>query len=64
MNVGYLGDFPGGPVVKTLSLQCKGCGFDPWLGNKDPAYCLVWQKKKKKGYLKFVNPIFMWGHSE
>ena len=24
-------DFPGGPVVKT-ALQCKGCGFDSWLG--------------------------------
>ena len=22
---------PGGPVVKT-SFQCRGCGFDPWLG--------------------------------
>ena len=27
------GDFPGGPVVKTLYLHCSGCGFDPWLGN-------------------------------
>ena len=26
-------DFPGGPVVKTLYFQCKGRGFDPWLGN-------------------------------
>ena len=25
--------FPGGPVVKTLSFQCRGHGFDPWLGN-------------------------------
>ena len=25
------GDFPGGPVAKTLSSQCKGPGFHPWL---------------------------------
>ena len=28
-----LGDFPGGPVVKTLQFQCKGHRFDPWSGN-------------------------------
>ena len=27
------GDFPGGPVVKTLGFQCKGRRFDPWSGN-------------------------------
>ena len=26
-------NFLGGPVVKTLSSQCRGSGFDPWLGN-------------------------------
>ena len=26
-------EFPGGPVVRTLSFQCRGPGFDPWLGN-------------------------------
>ena len=25
------GDFPGGPVVKTLRFQCRGNGFYPWL---------------------------------
>ena len=28
-----LGDFPGGPVAKTPRSQCRGPGFDPWLGN-------------------------------
>ena len=27
------GDFPGGPVAKTLWSQRRGPGFDPWLGN-------------------------------
>ena len=26
-------DFPGGLVVRTLPFQCRGHGFDPWLGN-------------------------------
>ena len=26
-------DFPGGPVAKTPCYQCRGPGFDPWLGN-------------------------------
>ena len=26
-------DFPGGPVVKTLCSQYRGCGLDPWSGN-------------------------------
>ena len=25
-----LGDFPGGPVVKTPCFHCLGHGFDPW----------------------------------
>ena len=28
-----LSEFPGGPVVKTLHLHFRGCGFDSWLGN-------------------------------
>ena len=27
------GDFPEGPVAKTLSSQYRGPGFDPWSGN-------------------------------
>ena len=30
-------DIPGGPVVKTPCSQCRGHGFNPWLGNEDPA---------------------------
>ena len=25
--------FPGDQAVKTSSFHCRGCGFDPWLGN-------------------------------
>ena len=28
-----LGDFSGGPAVKTPHFNCKGHGFDPWSGN-------------------------------
>ena len=40
-------DFPGGPVVKNLRLQCRGRGLYPWPGNQDPMCCAVWPKKKK-----------------
>ena len=30
------GDFPGGPVAKTPSSQCRGPGFDTWSGNWIP----------------------------
>ena len=33
---GRLGDFPGGPVVKTPYFQCRGRKFDPWSGTKMP----------------------------
>ena len=36
-------DFPRSLVVKTLSLPCRGCRFDPWLGNQDPT-CLMAKK--------------------
>ena len=38
----YYGEFPGGPVVWTLSFHCRRQGFDPWLGNPDPTSCKVW----------------------
>ena len=41
-------DLPGSPVVKTLSFQYKGRGFNPWLGNKDPTCCIAKKKKKRK----------------
>ena len=28
-----LGEFPGSPVIRTLSSHCQGPGFDPWSGN-------------------------------
>ena len=34
------------PVASTPS--CRGHGFDPWLGNKDPTCHKAWSKKKKE----------------
>ena len=47
----YLGEFPGSPVVRTPHSHCRGPGFDPWLGNRDPASHTVQPKKKKKKIL-------------
>ena len=30
-------EFPGCPVVRTLSFHCREHRFDPWSGNQDPA---------------------------
>ena len=32
IKLGDPGDFPGGPVVKTLCFHCRGNGFDPSSG--------------------------------
>ena len=37
------GDFPGGPVVKTLHFHFRRHGFDPWSGK----FCLQSKKKFK-----------------
>ena len=34
------GEFPGPPVVKILLFQCRGHGFNPRSGNKDPTCSL------------------------
>ena len=39
------GDFPGGPVVKTLGCHGRGYKVESWLGNQVPAVqCNVTQK--------------------
>ena len=42
------GDFPGGPVLKTMYFQRRGCGFHPYLANQDPICPVVWPGEKKK----------------
>ena len=34
-----LREFPGSPMAQTLSSQCRGPGFNPWLGSMDPVCC-------------------------
>ena len=44
----------GGPVVKTLCFQCRGCRFSPSSRNKDPTCpcCVTWpQKEQNKFFL-------------
>ena len=44
----YMVDFPDGPVAKTPHFYCRGHGFNPWLGNQDPACHMVWPPKKNR----------------
>lgn len=34
-------------MVKTSCFQCRGCGFDPWLGKEDLSCCQVQHKSKQ-----------------
>ena len=36
LEKGLSGGFPGDPGAETPSSQCRGPGFDPWLGNYVP----------------------------
>ena len=38
---GLRGVHSGGSTVKTLHFHCRGWGFDSWLGNKDPTWCVA-----------------------
>ena len=42
-------EFPGGPVVRTLSSHCQAPGFSPWTGELKSHKCIVAGGKKKKG---------------
>ena len=41
-------DFPGGLVVKTLCLHCRGAECHPWQGNWDLACCMDTKIKTEK----------------
>ena len=43
-------------MVKTPHFNCKGCGFDPWLGNKYPT-CLSFSNRNKIGFLNTIPTI-------
>ena len=49
VRFGQPGDFPGGPVVKTPSLHCKGHRFIPGQGTKIPYATQCGRKKKRFG---------------
>ena len=54
-------DFPGGPVTKTPSSQCRGPRFAPWSGNWIPhAAIKTWHSKKKKNNNQMQN-LKVWG---
>ena len=47
------GNFPGGPVAKTLSYQCRWPGFDPWSGNSIPHAATKSQCSQVNKYIYF-----------
>ena len=46
-----VGDFPGGPVVKTLHFQGRSTGLIPGWGTKIPHAVQLQKKKKKAGFI-------------
>ena len=47
----FLGEFPGGLVVRIPGFCCRGPGSIPGWGTESPQAAQVWLKKKKKGFL-------------
>ena len=43
-------------MVKILCLQCRGYGFDPRLGNKDPVECRQ-KKTSSNGLICFFSSV-------
>ena len=43
-----LGEFPGGPVVRTPRFHCHEPGLDPWSGNKTKIPQATQRGKKQK----------------
>ena len=53
-----MGDFPGGPVAKTLCFHFRGYESHSWSGAKDPTWCAMRLKNKFKKILnKQMNMI-------
>ena len=46
--------FPGGPLVKTLSLDCRGAGLTPGGGTKTPH--VDWSEKKANSIYYIIKP--------
>ena len=55
----FSGDFPGSPVDKTLGLQCRGPGFDPWSENYIPHATTKIQNSQINKYI-FLKSLCLW----
>ena len=53
-----LWEFPGGLVVGILGSHCRGPGFNPWSGNRDPASCVARPKRKKNKVIVELPTLF------
>lgn len=51
--------FPGGPLVKTLSLDCRGAGLTPGGGTKTPHALVVEPKQKKLPHATLFTNILL-----
>ena len=53
-------DFLGGPLVKTSNINCRGHGFNSWLGNQNPTCHMAWAKKKEKIIILICTVSYMY----
>ena len=44
-------------MVKTPHFQCKGHGFDPWLGKFHMSHSVAKNLKKKRNYLEEIDMV-------
>ena len=47
-QISVFGEFPGGPLVRTLRFHCQGCASVPGWGTKIPQVCGVAKNNKNK----------------
>ena len=57
LYLNWIGSFSGDPVAKTLYSQCRGPGFNAWLGNKIPHAAIKTRYSQINNFFKKENKL-------
>lgn len=56
-----IGEFCGGPVVRTVCFHCRGSRFNPWLGDCVPVSLMAQPKKESVSERDVGQSSLFWG---